>query len=439
MRVASIDQTTCPRCGAVVAGKFKFCPECACRLRPGPRGPDTPPKSQPRWPTILLALAAALVTGTVIVLGLLLFILDRPDAEPQRQEVDVPPVAERQVLTVRDIPHQMVTIPAGVAWYEEEDDGSLTPVYTWPFRMMRYEVTRGQYAEFLSYVTEDASVLTRQPFVRDLWRPAEPDKEGKEAWARGNLELWWEAVRDHLSRRLPPGETIERPASLTFERDEDFLLDDELGVLLLTPPHWIQQARDGALTWAVPAGTENWPVTEVSFYDALAFESWAIQYLQISHLKIPNMGEWRRAYHGNRPHHGDPTEVIWPWGTREDPFGCNNLNFFMDENDAQPWPVQKLYSSHGGLTLEGAYSMAGNAAEWVREWHLGKSRRDASRLVVEDGLSEEEAWRETGRRETRGGSFYDGIQDCTLDSSKTLDMRARDYAVGFRLVERLLR
>ena len=84
MRVASIQKTTCPRCHVPVEGDFKYCPECAFRLRPGLQEPPEAPTPAGPGTLVLAIVGLALLVGGIVV-GVFLFggKKERPVAVPR--------------------------------------------------------------------------------------------------------------------------------------------------------------------------------------------------------------------------------------------------------------------------------------------------------------------------------------------------------------------
>jgi hypothetical protein len=93
----------------------------------------------------------------------------------------------------------------------------------------------------------------------------------------------------------------------------------------------------------------NWPVTRVSWHDAVAYCQWA-------GLRLPTEREWERAAQAAEGRE-------YPWGNeRPDP---NRANY--DESKVgDPTPVG-LYPL--GATPEGIRDLAGNVWEWCADWY----------------------------------------------------------------------
>jgi hypothetical protein len=328
---------------------------------------------------------------------------------------------------------------------------------------------------------ERTKLLERRQFEKDRARYL----------AHRYREDWWQAIKDHHKRR-----DNERRAALVEEAlkagalvvpDEDTLTDEEISrairemgeimfppapppprpaflgsgapdvsvlelarlsdadaLLLLVPPKWVTfDPTDGSPITGVDERYDDLPVTDICWWDAQMFALWAAQKTGINTLRLPNWGEWTRAFNGSQPRR-DPDDFnvkgldgrSWPWGNDVDLHGCNNLNHVLNKDVAKLRDVRKTYSWHGGRSIDGLLSMAGNAAEWTNNtgWGLNVDE-DGNLSVVELALKDDDS----ERAFVCGGSYRDGLDDCRLSESsgsgrRTLYKTIRDAAVGFRLV-----
>lgn len=479
MPVATVSQSVCPRCEEPVQGDYKFCPACAFRLRPGAPPVDEGPVPGRPWGLLLAVGGILLVVGSYFV--------GRQDSlEPP----EVLPDPGEQHLRVADIQDHLMPIDPGIATYQGEtvyelpggdeaiqslwqdfaDEGGTSflqgvlerpfvlgrwtrlaaafhertdallvekqrhvPVENRRFLMMAYEVTRGQYAEFLRSIDADPTFVTArwQGFVDLLWRPTE-----EPAYAHYYWDRWWLQVADHA--RETSGRELARPAWL--ERSNTRLSDSQ-GVLLLVPPAWMAVDAAGGLSWSVEPGTEDLPVTGVSWWDATLFAAWVRTIQGIPNLDLPTEADWLRVFHGN--HAAKPDDDFepkkdgwrWPWGDEIDPNGCNNLNFSLNAPKPHLRSVRRRYYWHEGKTVEGVLNMAGNAAEWVANW-IPRRAGDRTDGPYYPQRSEENE--ETGKVLDEalilGGSYLSGIEDCSSRARTKLHKCDRAPHVGFRLM-----
>ncbi len=531
MRVSTLATMNCPRCAAPVKGDYKYCPECACRPRPEVR--ETLPEAGGRGPMVVVVSAILLVLAGILVGWKI--VADRGN---EVREIIAPP--PRQFLEVMDFHDAFVPMPQGVAFYYRnenvlteppgafekilhripvedrqafldevaEDPAALArwgallsffyersedvlwkrtrqePVYVLPFKILRYEVTRGQYKQFLLAVEKDPSLLSRLSWVRQLWWGEEGRKDLIYR-ARRYREHWWSVVlerhrtRDALRRERLTTEAFESGELVLanaegISEEERKLRQREVGdekfpaappparpawlgpssaatdaaalrtmtpaqaVKLLVPPGWVRIDEDGAVRWSSDESTHDWPITDVSWWDAQMFIAWARKATGNNKLRLPTWAEWARAAHGgNAMREPDDFDARgapgyrWPWGNKIDIHGCNNRNLAKNQaQGARPRDVRETYSWHGGRSPQGVLNMAGNAAEWT-ENIARYYRTDASGTLFYGRNPAEEALAQ--RALVCGGSFTHGLDDCKTTWREALFKTQRLEWVGFRL------
>ncbi|MBW8040568.1 MAG: formylglycine-generating enzyme family protein [Planctomycetes bacterium] len=131
----------------------------------------------------------------------------------------------------------------------------------------------------------------------------------------------------------------------------------------------VQKGSAPNFTYSVKQGRANYPVTYVSWYDAVAFLRWC-------GLRLPSEAEWEKAIRGGIYLDGNKTkqrknplpERKYPWGNESpNAKGVYRCNYDGDD-DGFPYtaPVgsfDKFNSPYG------ACDMAGNVAEWTLDWY----------------------------------------------------------------------
>jgi formylglycine-generating enzyme required for sulfatase activity len=159
------------------------------------------------------------------------------------------------------------------------------------------------------------------------------------------------------------------------------------------------------MEWDVQLLHLNWPVVNVTWYEAAAWCAWA-------GVQLLTEAEWERAARGLRG---------WKylWGNQEPDPGHANY----DETKLnRPSPVG-LFPR--GMTPEGIHDLAGNVWEWVEDWYDEKYYAK-SPLVNPTGPTSGQY------RVVRGGSWGDVSRYLRSSLRNRLEPAVRDVNIGFR-------
>jgi formylglycine-generating enzyme required for sulfatase activity len=153
------------------------------------------------------------------------------------------------------------------------------------------------------------------------------------------------------------------------------------------PRHW----EDGR----VPRDLESHPVTNVSWYDAMAYCRWLSQMLDRL-VVLPSEAQWEKAARG------DQGGREYPWGDEWDESKCNT-----DELGLAGTSPVGIFPD--GASPYGCLDMVGNVWEWTRSlWGKRFNEPDFTYPYRhDDGRENQEAGNEV-LRVVRGGSFEDG-------------------------------
>jgi eukaryotic-like serine/threonine-protein kinase len=163
------------------------------------------------------------------------------------------------------------------------------------------------------------------------------------------------------------------------------------------------QATGHALPSSADGDHPNYPVTNISYDDAVAYANWAGR-------RLPTEEEWEKAARGT-------DERAYPWG--DAPWSGD-----------MPDQLQPVTSEPLRRSPYGAYNMAGNAWEWTATPYTPTAEDNAGMKRLLNGQSFAADW-----RTIKGGSFAPGSrEDFAIAKHRGLPVDARSVWIGFRCV-----
>ncbi len=159
-----------------------------------------------------------------------------------------------------------------------------------------------------------------------------------------------------------------------------------------------------------PAGSEDFPVTYVSWHDAQAFCAWA-------GVRLPTEAEWEKAARGDDGR-------WWPWGDAlPDATHCH-FNGQTQGIAPAAQSVLPVGQFPQGASPYGVLDMAGNVWEWTR------SRYRPYPYRADDGR---ESMTPSGARVVRGGSYNHDLRQIRCAARDGMAAGVRDVYIGFRV------
>ena len=281
----------------------------------------------------------------------------------------------------------MVFIPGGTflmggdSIWGRRDEFPVHRVRVSDFYMDKHEVTN---AQFRAFVEATGYVTTAE---------RKPD---------------WEELKKELPPGTPkPPDSVLIPASLVFTPPEKAVSLDNALVWW----SWVAGAD-----WKHPEGPgssiegkDDYPVTHVSWDDAMAYCQWAGR-------RLPTEAEWEYAARGGQ------LNTIYPWGNEPIDQGRPKANswqgHFPNENTGQDNFLRAAKVMSYPPNGYGLFDMGGNVWEWCLDWYRADyyAQLAAKGLVVDPQGPDESFDPESPyvpKRVTRGGSFLCTDQYCS--------------------------
>jgi formylglycine-generating enzyme required for sulfatase activity len=160
-----------------------------------------------------------------------------------------------------------------------------------------------------------------------------------------------------------------------------------------------------------PKGTENYPVTNVTWQDAVAYCKWLEKKINLP-VRLPTEAEWELAARGSESNK-------YPWGNK-----WNDEAAGTKENGGKISPVKSFPLNRSPF---GAFDMAGNVWEWTQD-KVGKT----------EGVSDEKVKEalEKGQvlRIVKGGSAKEKAAQISAQARYEIPENTKAPSVGFRYV-----
>ncbi len=169
------------------------------------------------------------------------------------------------------------------------------------------------------------------------------------------------------------------------------------------PGHW----RGGRPA----AGTDDHPVTYVTWNDAQAFCDW-------SGVRLPSEAEWEKA---GRSDDGR----WWPWGDTLPDASHGHFNGQAQGVAPAAQSVMPVGRFPSGASPYGALDMAGNVWEWTNSLYRPYPYR------ADDGREDPA---QNGLRVVRGGSYNHDLRQIRCAARDGMAAGVRDVYIGFRVV-----
>jgi len=171
--------------------------------------------------------------------------------------------------------------------------------------------------------------------------------------------------------------------------------------------------NDQGAIWKMPDGStsiegkEDYPVSQISHNDAIAYCEWAGK-------ELPTEAQWEMAARG-------PGGGIYPWGNSDpDDTIANYSDSFIEGTT----PVTKYEK---GQSYYGAFDMAGNLYQWCKDWYTPGAERKADNPTGLDQGTE---------RVLKGGSYSESMDSLRSAYRISADPAASKAIYGFRCVKK---
>ena len=169
------------------------------------------------------------------------------------------------------------------------------------------------------------------------------------------------------------------------------------------PPDWKENE--------FPKGTENFPVTNISWKDAVQFCQWMEKKLGLP-VRLPTEAEWEFAARGS-------TSNKYPWGN-----DWNKEGALSKENGGKVSAVKSFQLNRSPF---GAFDMAGNVWEWTQD-KVSKNE-EVTDEKVKEALEKGQVL-----RIVKGGSAQTPSAQISVQARYEIPENTKVPSVGFRYV-----
>jgi serine/threonine-protein kinase len=175
-----------------------------------------------------------------------------------------------------------------------------------------------------------------------------------------------------------------------------------------------------------PTGSEQYPVTYVTWHDAQAFCTWA-------KVRLPSEAEWEKAARGPSTSPGKlPAETRWwPWGNELPTSAHCHFNGQAQGIAPAAQSVMPVGQFPQGATPYGVLDMAGNVWEWTASPYHPYPFRTTDRTLMPTAKTRALS----DQRVVRGGSYNHDLRQIRCAARDGMVAGVRDVYIGFRVAD----